>query len=158
MAVKPLRAYEGKEPYIFISYAHKDSEAVLPIIRRLQDENHRVWYDAGIEAGTEWPEYIAEHIKDCACFVCFITQSALDSHNCRREINYAIKLKKNMLTAYLEDVELSDGMEMQLDILQAIFRSRPSTILTKCNYKGYIEIKDRFITDTYNKIKDKLKK
>ena len=124
MAVKPLRAYEGKEPYIFISYAHKDSEAVLPIIRRLQDENHRVWYDAGIEAGTEWPEYIAEHIKDCACFVCFITQSALDSHNCRREINYAIKLKKNMLTAYLEDVELSDGMEMQLDILQAIFRSR----------------------------------
>ncbi len=124
MAVKPLRAYEGKEPYIFISYAHKDSEAVFPIIRKLQDENHRVWYDAGIEAGTEWPEYIAEHIKDCACFVCFITQSALDSHNCRREINYAIKLKKNMLTAYLEDVDLSDGMEMQLDILQAIFRSR----------------------------------
>ncbi len=124
MAVKPLRAYEGKEPYIFISYAHKDSDTVLPIIRKFQDEGYRIWYDAGIEAGTEWPEYIAEHIKECACFVCFISQSALDSHNCRREINYAIKLKKNILTAYLEDTELTDGMEMQLDILQAIFKSR----------------------------------
>ncbi len=124
MAAKPLRAYEGKNPYIFISYAHKDSDTVLPIIRRFQDEGYRIWYDAGIEAGTEWPEYIAEHIKECDCFVCFITQSALESHNCRREINYAIKLKKNMLTAYLEDVELTDGMEMQLDILQAIFKSR----------------------------------
>ena len=127
MAKKPLRAYEGNEPYIFISYAHKDSDSVLPIIRRLQDENFRVWYDAGIEAGTEWPEYIAEHIKECSCFVCFISQSALDSHNCRREINYAIKLKKNVLTAYLEDVELTVGMDMQLDILQAIFKSRHET-------------------------------
>ena len=31
------RAYEGKEPYIFISYAHKDVNVVLPIISKLQD-------------------------------------------------------------------------------------------------------------------------
>ena len=57
------RAYEGTEPYIFVSYAHKDSEAVLPIIAALQDRGFRIWYDAGIEAGTEWPEYIAEQLN-----------------------------------------------------------------------------------------------
>ena len=31
-------AYKGQQPYIFISYAHKDSEIVLPIIARLQKE------------------------------------------------------------------------------------------------------------------------
>ena len=28
-------AYKGDEPYIFISYAHKDAETVLPIVDRL---------------------------------------------------------------------------------------------------------------------------
>ena len=57
-----LRAYEGREPYIFISYAHKDMAKVLPIIEGLAEKGFRIWYDAGIEAGTEWPEYIAEHL------------------------------------------------------------------------------------------------
>ena len=37
-------AYEGQEPYIFISYAHKDSNTVLPIIQGLQERGFRVWY------------------------------------------------------------------------------------------------------------------
>ena len=118
------KAYEGNEPYIFISYAHKDSEKVLPIIQALQDRGFRVWYDAGIEAGTEWPEYIAEHLDGCACFLAFISQSALDSHNCRREINFAIELRKDPLAVYLEDVKLSLGMRMQLGTLQAMFYNR----------------------------------
>ena len=51
--------YEGSEPYIFVSYAHKDAAMVMPLITGLQDRGFRVWFDAGIEAGTEWPEYIA---------------------------------------------------------------------------------------------------
>lgn len=62
------RAYEGNEPYIFVSYAHKDSNHVLPIITSLQAQGFRVWYDAGIEAGTEWPEYIAGRLDGCAVF------------------------------------------------------------------------------------------
>ncbi len=30
------RAYQGTEPDIFVSYAHKDSERVLPIIAKMQ--------------------------------------------------------------------------------------------------------------------------
>ena len=48
------------------------------------------------------------------------------SHNCRREINLAIELKKEMLIAYIEDVELPLGMQLQLGILHAIYRNRHS--------------------------------
>lgn len=114
--------YEGDLDYIFVSYAHKDASTVIPIIEALQARGYRVWFDSGIEAGSEWPENIAEHLDGCACFLAFMSEAASASHNCRREINRAIKLKKNTLVAFIDDVNLSAGMEMQLDILQAIFR------------------------------------
>ncbi len=117
----PLSAYEGNEPYIFISYSHDDSDTVFSIIRDLQERGFRVWYDAGIEVGTEWPEYIAEHIYNANCVICFVSKTALDSQNCRREINFAIELKKKMFAAYLEKVELTLGMRMQLNTAQAIY-------------------------------------
>ena len=30
----------------------------------MADYGFRIWYDEGIEAGTEWPEYIAEHLEN----------------------------------------------------------------------------------------------
>lgn len=122
------KAYEGQEPYIFVSYAHLDSDRVLPIIQALQNRGFRVWYDAGIEAGTEWPEYIATRLDDCTCFLALISKNAADSHNCRWEINFAIELRKNPLTIYLEDVELSRGMRMQLGTLQAMFYNRHNSM------------------------------
>ena len=35
--------YEGKEPYIFLSYAHADAEAVMEIAARLQAAGCRIW-------------------------------------------------------------------------------------------------------------------
>lgn len=121
------RAYEGTEPYIFVSYSHNDSDRVLPIISALQERGFRVWYDAGIEAGTEWPEYIAEHLDGCSTFLAFLSKHAIDSHNCRREINFAIELRKDPLVIHLEDTQMSLGMRMQLSTLQAMFRNRHST-------------------------------
>ena len=43
--------YRGEKPYIFVSYAHVDSETVLPIAEELHKRGYRVWYDEGIEAG-----------------------------------------------------------------------------------------------------------
>ena len=122
------KAYEGEEPYIFISYAHLDSERVIPIIQGLQNRGFRVWYDAGIEAGTEWPEYIATRLDGCTCFLALISKNAVDSHNCRREINFAIELGMDPLAIYLEDVMLSKGMRMQLGTLQAMFYNRHSSM------------------------------
>lgn len=117
-----MDAYEGDEDYIFVSYAHKDSATVLPVIAKLQSEGFRVWFDEGIETGSEWTEYIADHLDRSRCFAAFLSEAASVSPHCRREIHRAVKLQKDMLVVYLEDVQLSPGMEMQLDVLQALKR------------------------------------
>ncbi len=119
-----MTLYEGTDPYVFISYAHADSARVVPLLEELRRRGLRVWYDAGIEAGTEWPEYIAEHLLGCGCVVAFITQAALDSKNCRQEINFAIDEDKPLLAAYLEECTPTAGMRMRLNSLQAIYRPR----------------------------------
>lgn len=119
-----MHIYEGKENYIFVSYAHKDNDVVLPIIKALMKDNFRVWYDAGIEAGTEWPENVAEHLCNSNLVLIFLSQNALDSQNCVREIHFAIAERKNILVIYLEELKLSVGMRMQLGLLQAMFYTR----------------------------------
>ena len=81
-----VRAYEGDEPYIFVSYAHKDSEAVLSVIRQLYDGKYRVWYDEGIQPGTEWPPNIARHLQRAAMVIVFVSENSLRSPNCINEI------------------------------------------------------------------------
>ena len=111
-------------PDIFISYAHADSARVLPTVRAMQAAGIDLWYDEGIEAGSEWPEYIAEKVMNCSKFLLFISNAYLASQNCKRELNFAISRKKDILSVHLEAVQLSPGMEMQLGTYQAIFRSR----------------------------------
>lgn len=111
-------------PYVFISYAHKDAAVVLPCIEALKRKNINVWFDEGIQAGSEWPEYIAEKVFFCAKFVTFISRAYLESQNCKRELNFAISKKKDLLSVFIEDVELSLGVEMQLGTYQSIFRDR----------------------------------
>jgi hypothetical protein len=116
------RPYEGQEPYIFVSYCHVDRRRVFPIIERLAQKGYRVWYDEGIDPGSEWPEVIAEHLNGCSVCVAFITENSVRSHNCRREINFALLKKKAFISVFTEKTELSPGMELQLAATQSIFR------------------------------------
>ena len=127
-----MKAYEGNEKYIFISYAHKDSKTVLSIIEKMQNEGFRIWYDKGIEAGTEWPEYIAEHLINSAAVLVFMSNNSANSQNCRNEINYALQLKKEVLVVYLEETKLTPGMELQIGSLQSLFKHRHQTEETFC--------------------------
>lgn len=124
-SVKP---YEGNEKFIFISYCHKDRAYVFPIIEQLVKDGFRVWYyDEGIDPGAEWPEIIAKHLNDCATCIAFISENSLNSHNCRREINFALLKKKPFISVALEPVEMSLGMEMQLSAFQSIFKYKLET-------------------------------
>ncbi len=116
--------YKGYDPYIFISYAHKDSETVMPLIHGLENNHFRLWYDNGIEAGSEWPEFIAEKLMNSKVVIAFISANSIASHNCRREINFAIDEKIELLVVYLEDLKLSPGMRLQLNTLQALYKTK----------------------------------
>ena len=117
-----LRPYEGTQPYIFVSYAHKNDAAVLEIIGTLQSRGFRVWYDEGIEAGSEWPESIASHLERAQLVLAFLSPAYLCSDNCRKEMHYALTKKKPVINVYLEQTELSPGMEMQIGNLFALMK------------------------------------
>lgn len=114
--------YEGNREYIFVSYCHKDRDYVYPIIEHMAKDGYRIWFDEGINPGTDWPEIIAEHLDKCSVCISFITENLVDSHNCRREINFALLKKKPFISVYLEKLKLSVGMEMQLSSAQSVFR------------------------------------
>jgi tetratricopeptide (TPR) repeat protein len=134
MANIPFNAYKGTEPYIFISYGHKDSDRVFPVITEFHTKGYPVWYDEGIDPGNEWPEEIANALAACSLFVVFISPSSVESENVRNEINLALKKKKPFIAIYLEDTELTPGMELQIGSKQAImqFRMEPEDFYYKC--------------------------
>ena len=88
--------YKGPDPYIFISYAHRDSEAVKEILLQMQQDGYRVWFDLGIDPGTEWDQFIARKVIGCDYFIAFISKNYLASSNCKDELNYARDLEKGL--------------------------------------------------------------
>lgn len=112
--------YIGEEPYIFVSYAHKDSEVVMRTVSLLQQNGFRVWYDEGIDPGSEWPTTIAKYLERCSYLIGFISANSLASQNCTCELYTAFNEHKRILVVYLEDVQLEGGLKMQLSLRQSI--------------------------------------
>ena len=112
--------YEGSENYIFISYSHRDSKRIFPLLRKMTESGYRIWYDEGIDPGTEWPESIAKHLAGCKVCLAFLSNTSVESTNCRREINFALSRNKDFLSVALEPVQMSPGMEMQISSYQSL--------------------------------------
>ena len=119
---------DESKPYIFISYSHRDSDKVLKIMDRLKSAGYNVWYDGGIDPGTEWDENIAKHVQGCAYFIAFVSANYIASKNCKDELNYSRDLDKEQLLVYLEDVELPGGMAMRMNRIQAIWWNKYSNV------------------------------
>lgn len=103
-----FRPYEGKRPYLFISYSHRDSEKVLDAITRLDHRRLRLWYDEGIPAGSDWPANIERHMRDCAAVLFFRSVTALASPNCFSEIKTAVSLGKPLWIVQLDHSPVPD--------------------------------------------------
>lgn len=105
--------YEGDAPFIFISYAHKDRELVLPYIRRLEELHYRVWYDKDIRTGTpQWAPVIQQHLKRCKVVVVFLTNGYLASENCGNELEYA---RNHIGSGYIHLLRMQELDEALLD-------------------------------------------
>ncbi len=102
MKLPEIKAYKGKDNYIFVSYSHRDKEKVYPFIAALQ-KKYNVWFDEGIHYGQEWEKEIADRLRGCSIFVFFITGHSLDSENCMDELYHARTLKKNFINVLMEE-------------------------------------------------------
>ena len=116
-----IRPYEGNDPYIFVTYARKDTDTVLPFLEAMDKAGYRIWYDEGIPWTEEWPNIIAEHLSKCAVCIAFHSIASRDSRHCKAELHYAMSNRKHILSFYLEDdVHLPPGLEMYLAVYQAV--------------------------------------
>lgn len=120
MTESKIQPYRGEEPYAFISYAHRNKTEVLTIIGRMQAEGCRIWYDEGIDPGTEWAEHIAQQLTSCDYFIAFLSPEYLESTNCLDELSFARDRKKECLLVYLSNVTMPDGIQMRANRLQAV--------------------------------------
>jgi class 3 adenylate cyclase len=122
MLAKPIRAYAGSDPYVFICYAHSDAEAVYGELAELAADDVPIWYDEGIEPSSLWSDSLAYAIEGCGLFICYLSPQSARSEHCRREISFALDLGLKILITVIEPTELSAGLKLMLGNRQAILR------------------------------------
>lgn len=115
-----LAVYEGEKPYVFISYAHSDSDQVYPLIKELQNAGIRIWFDHGIVVGEEWPEEIGRHLTNCQIAIIMLSFHSVLSANVRREITMAVNERKKIIAIMIDSVDLTPGMQLQLGLCQML--------------------------------------
>ncbi len=128
-----MAAYNGTEKYIFVSYAHKDNAVALPIIEGMISRGMRVWYDGGIEVGTDWAEFIEDRVLGCECLILLLSHASVESVNCREEFALARETGKSILICYIEDLKPSDlkhGLRLRVPTYQCMFLSRYADVDT----------------------------
>ena len=123
----PFEAYEGDEPYIFVSYKHADWKLVYPVISRLHDAGFNIWYDANLTKGKYYDIEIADHIGKASLFVTFITEEVVKYSRDQddylvKELSVAIDEKIDRFPIFLEDVRLSGFFQVHYAGMQSIFR------------------------------------
>ncbi|HEY5647737.1 MAG TPA: TIR domain-containing protein [Pseudomonadales bacterium] len=130
---KPFPAYDGKEPYVFVSYSHEDNASVYPELQRLHDRGFNIWYDEGLRPGSEWHSELAQAIEDCSLCIFFVTPRSARSAHCQREVHYALDQQRAVLAVHLEPTELPSGLRFALSNIQAILRYelKPAQYQTK---------------------------
>ena len=106
---------------VFISYAAKDRERVLGLVKRLRDAGVTVWIDqAGIDVSTMWSQEIVSAIRGCKVMLLSISPHSTESENVVKELALASERKKPIIPVYLEQADIPETMEYQLAGIQRV--------------------------------------
>jgi len=106
---------------VFISYAAKDRDRVLGLVKRLRDAGVTVWIDqAGIDVSTMWSQEIVNAIRDCKVMLLSISPHSTESENVVKELALASERKKPIIPVYLEPADIPGTMEYQLAGIQRV--------------------------------------
>ena len=125
---KPFPAYTGDESFIFVCYAHQNSDTVYEELNRLHNDGINFWYDEGIGGGTVWRAELAHSIEKADIVLFFVTPESVQSAHCNRELNYALDCNRPILPVYLEETELPADLRIGLSRIQAIHRVKLSPL------------------------------
>lgn len=120
----PQPAYSGSEPFVFVSYAHRDSEIVYPEILWLQQQGFNIWWDQGIGGGTRWRDEIADSIENCQLFLFYASENAIASTVCREELEFALSHQCKVLVSHLDATTMPAGLQLAVSNRQGLLRHK----------------------------------
>lgn len=109
-----FEAYTGDEPYLFISYSHRDTKKVYPILDALHEKKYRIWYDESCENGNDFRDELRHRIEDAEAVILFVSKHSMASPFCGMEIIVARENGKRLYPIYLDNVEVPPAFEILL--------------------------------------------
>lgn len=109
-----FEAYSGDEPYLFVSYSHRDSAKVYPILDALYDKKYRIWYDESCENGSDFREELRHRIENAEAVILFVSAASMTSPFCGMEIIVARENGKRLYPIYLEESVVPPAFEILL--------------------------------------------
>lgn len=109
-----FEAYTGDEPYLFVSYSHRDTEKVYPILDALYDRKYRLWYDESCETGNDFRDELRERIEKCDGILLFVSNASMASPFCGMEIIVARENAKRIFPIYVDDVDVPPAFQILL--------------------------------------------
>lgn len=112
--------YEGTEPYLFISYSHRDQNKMNEVKRLLEDNNVRFWYDNGLHSGDDWNMVIAKHLQTASVCLLLLSPNSAVSEYVKNELNFAMNHRIPIHILSLEEFELPLDIEMMIGRIQVI--------------------------------------
>lgn len=141
MAFAPIPEYEGKSPYVFITYAQQDEKLAYSIAVKMYNEGFRIWSSAA--CGNPSNMRIAERLSNAEVAMIFLSKSYLKyaSYN-EFEPRVVMSSPKQKIVVCLDDtplgadwntVDFPAGIRYNPEIPQELWlRINSSDTLEKC--------------------------
>lgn len=112
--------YEGAEPYVFISYSHKDIQEMREVAAVLWRNGVRFWYDDGLHSGDDWNYSIATHLKNCSVCLLLLSPNSASSDYVKNELNFAMNHRIPIHTLLLRSFEIPLDIELMTGRVQML--------------------------------------
>ena len=109
-----FEAYTGNEPFLFISYSHRNTEQVYPLLDKLHEKKYRIWYDESCETGNDFRSELRDKRERCTAVVLFVSEASMNSPFCGMEIIVARENQKRIYPIFLDDSEVPPAFQILL--------------------------------------------
>ena len=145
-----FEAYTGKEPYLFVSYSHRDTAKVYPILDALYDRKYRLWYDESCETGNDFRDELRERIEGSEAVLLFVSESSMSSPFCGMEIIVAREHGKRLYPIYLDDAAVPPAFQILLanthhgtsdnmdKLIKSMVRDLPAVTMDRLTTEGAV--------------------
>lgn len=145
-----FEAYLGEEPYLFVSYSHRDTAQVFPILDALYDRKYRLWYDESCETGNDFRDELRDRIEGSEAVLLFVSESSMSSPFCGMEIIVARENGKRLYPIYLDNSEVPPAFQILLanthhgtsdnmdKLIKSMVRDLPAVTMDRLTTEGAV--------------------